>query len=242
MDVYRKTIILILIILLITSIAIPSINASKIIFVNNIFNNHTYEPEPPVTSFCFNEDTGYVALIAIDYPIYHSSGVNATYYKIDNGETQTYQEPFKLPEGLHIVTFWSIDNIGLIESRKSRTLMCDTEPPIVEIIRPKAGTIYLFGAPFFNRIFSETTIYIGQVPVIVNADDKNGYGVSRVFFSYSDRETSYDDESSDGWSNTYSNMHFGNLTISVSAMDKKGLVSEPINITIKVYSFGLFIE
>jgi len=229
-------------ILLMTSIVIPPINANKIIIsVTNTLNDETQEPEPPVTSLYFDEDTGYVTLVAIDYPLDHGSGVKATYYKIDNGETQTYEEPFKLPEGLHFVTFWSVDNCDFREMPKTKQLMCDTEPPIVSITSPREGWLYLFGSPVNERFLSDTTLLcIGRVPVEVYADDKEGYGVSTVFFSYSDGKTSYDDNSSGGWKDSYSNMHFGILTISASAMDKKGLVSEPVNITVLYYSFGFF--
>jgi len=243
MNVCRKTTILFLMILLITFTVIPSINASKVISVNNIFTDDTQGPDDaPVTSLFFDEDTGYVTLVAVDYPLLKNCGVKATYYKIDSGETQTYEEPFKLPEGLHFVTFWSEDKCDPpnVEAQKSKQLMCDTEPPTVSIVSPQDGWLYLFGIPIFERPFRDTTICIGQVPVEVYADDKEGYGVSKVFFSYTDGETSYDDSSSDGWRDIYSNMNFGNLTISVSAMDKKGLISEPVSITILVYGFGFF--
>ncbi len=236
-DICRKTSILFLITLLLTSIIISSINASKIISVTNIL---TDDPEPPITTLYYDELTGYVYLIAVDLPLNDETTIN-TYYKIDNGAIQIYARPFKIPEGTHIVEYWSIDNNNYEEAHKRTTLMLDTTLPTVEIIEPEAGTLYLLGSPIMNRILSKTILCIGQVPIIkVDADDKDGSGVSRVFFSYSDGETSYDDNSSDGWNDIYSNIHFGNLTISVSAMDKKGLISEPVSITILVYSFGFF--
>ena len=233
MNISRKTTILFLITLLVTSIVIPSLNAGKFV---SITNNLTNEPVWPYTYFCFDEDTGYCTLIAYPFEI-----IKATYYKIDGGVTLIYYNPFKLPEGLHTVEFWSITIYDTKETPSSSvTLIVDTTPPTVEIIKPEAGALYLLGSSIMNRIFSKTILCIGQIPIEVYADDKDGYGVSRVFFSYSDGETNYDDNSSDGWNDIYSNMHFGNLTLSVSAMDKKGLISEPVSITIFVYSFGFF--
>ena len=237
-DVCRKTFILFLITLLLTSIVISSINASKVISVTNIL---TDDPEPPITALYYDELTGYVYLIAVDLPLNDNITVYATYYKIDSGEKQMYTGPFKVPEGRHTIEYWSVNTIGNEEYHHRTTLIFDTTPPTVEIIEPETGSLYLLGTRSMNRIYSDTILCIGKVPIIkVDADDKDGYGVSRVFFSYSDGETSYDDNSSDGWSSIYSNMHFGNLTLSVSAMDKKGLISEPVNITILVYSFGFF--
>jgi hypothetical protein len=234
---YKKYIVFVVIVLLLTFTFFPSINASKIISITNIL---TPDPEPPITTLYYDEITGYVTLVAINFPLYMEPRVKATYYIIDDGERQTYEEPFKIPEGTHTVEYWSINTYDMEEFHKSAELMLDTTPPTVKIIEPESGKLYLFGSPIMNRKFSETTICIGQVPVEVDADDKDGYGVSRVFFSYSDGETHYDDNSSDGWSDMYSNMYFGDLTVFVSAMDKKGLVSEPVNTTIKVYSFGFF--
>lgn len=234
---YKKYIIFFVIGLLLTFTFFPSIKTSKIISATNIL---TPDPEPPITTLYYDEITGYVTLVAINFPLYNEPRVKATYYKIDDGERQTYEESFKIPEGTHTVEYWSINTYDMEEIHKSAELMLDTTPPFVEITEPLQGKIYLFGEPKFDRIFNSQTLCIGQAPITIDADDKDGYGVSRVFFSYSDGETSFDDNSSDGWSDIYSNMHFGNLTISVSAMDKKGLMSEPVNTTIKVYSFGFF--
>lgn len=235
MNICRKTTIFFLVILIIISIVVPPINANKVISVTNILP----DPEPPVTSLYFDGITGYVTLIAIHYPLDEYVEIT-TYYRIDSGEIQTYTEPFKIPEGRHIVEFWSVDMYDNQETHKKKTLMFDTTPPTVELIYPEEDGLYIFGNRIMNRILNDTTLCIGQVSVEVYADDKDGYGVSTVYFSYSDGETSYDDNSSDGWRDIYSNIHFGSLTISVCAMDKKGLISEPVNTTIRVYSFGFF--
>lgn len=235
MNVCRKTTIIFLMILLVTSIVIPYINANKIISVSNIFNDEEQDPEPPITKLFFDIDTGYVTLVAIDYPPNHNCGVKATYYKIDIGEIQIYEEPFKLPEGLHTVTYWSVDNCDYKEAEKSKQLMCDTEPPIVSITSPEVGWLYLFGSPIMDRVLSDTTICIGIVPVAATADDNVGTGVNKVLFSYNG-DTGWDDTAP--YTNVFAGRVFGDLTISVTAIDNLGRESDPVEMTIRCYSLG----
>ena len=162
-------------------------------------------------------------------------GVKATYYKIDSGDFEVYTSPFILPEGTHIVYFYSEDICDNKESVKSKTLTFDTTPPKVTITSPEEGKLYIFGTPHMNRIFSSTTICIGKVPVAVTADDHGGTGVNKVLFSYNDES---------GWDNTapyedvFRGRVFGNLTISVTAIDNLGHESDPVEMTIKCYNIG----
>jgi len=61
------------------------------------------------------------------------SGVNVTYYRINNGTLETYTEPFKVKaDGIHLVEFYSVDNAGNKEEVKSAELYIDqTKPEIV---------------------------------------------------------------------------------------------------------------
>lgn len=78
---------------------------------------------PPITTATFDPELRTVTLTAIDPP--HGddpvSGVCATYYYINEGDTQEYYEPFTLPEGDHTVTFWSIDCAGNVEDPNTET-------------------------------------------------------------------------------------------------------------------------
>ncbi|MBN2602807.1 MAG: hypothetical protein JXA91_01585 [Candidatus Thermoplasmatota archaeon] len=204
-----------------------------------IANSYTPEVLPPVTSIFFDEYSGMVTLIAVSYPLTEGSGVNATYYKIDGGSQIKYTEPFKLPEGTHTIEYWSIGNNGKIENRKTKTFTYDSIPPTVEITSPKVKGIYIHGNFITQRIFGTKTLCIGKVPIEVNADDSDGYGVKTVFFKFSNGDTGYDDNATDGWTYNFNNAHFGELEITVTAMDKKELMSEPYTITINVYSLGI---
>jgi len=211
-------------------------------FLNTaIFERTSYatidDDEPPYTHLYFDTVTGEVTLIAVDYPIGGQwSGVKATYYKIDSGDFEVYTAPFILPEGTHTVYFYSEDIMGNKESTRSKTLTLDTTPPTVCITSPKeGGRVYLFGKPIMVRPLSDTTLCIGKVPVQATADENGGSGVNKVLFSYNG-ETAWDDTAP--YTSVFTGRVFGNLTISVSAIDNLGHESYPVEITIKCYCLG----
>jgi hypothetical protein len=195
--------------------------------------------EPPVTSIFFDEYSGMVTLVAVVFPLGGERKVNATYYKIDGGPKTKYNLPFKLPEGKHTVEYWSVDNDDNEEYHKSVTYTYDSTPPTVEITLPKVKGIYFNGDLIMPRILGTKTLCIGKVPIEVNADDGDGYGVKTVFFKFSNGDTGYDNNATDGWTYNFNNAHFGELEITVTAMDKKELMSEPDTMTINVYSLGI---
>lgn len=64
------------------------------------------------------------------------SGVAATYYTIDDGQRQTYGEPFTadLSTGTHTITFWSVDIAGNTEEGSTTNTVSvnvDTVPPMI---------------------------------------------------------------------------------------------------------------
>lgn len=195
---------------------------------------------PPVITLYFDPVTGIVTLIAYDFPLDKASGVNATYYRIDDGDIQRYTGPFKLPEGRHTVEYWSVDNVGNIEPHKIAELLLDTTPPTVEFVEPLPNRIYLFGSPITSRMFNNVTLCIGKVPIAVVADDHDGSGIRMVLFTMNN-ETAYDEtpDEADRYTCIYRHVYFGTLAITAVAMDKKGYVSEPVTITVKVCGLGL---
>jgi hypothetical protein len=194
----------------------------------------TDEVEPQTTLY-FDPDTGTVTLVAIDLPLDKGVGVDATYYKVDGGETQTYGGPFTIDEGTHTVEYWSVDNNANEEVHTTVSLTVDTTPPVVEITEPLENKIYLFGSPIMDRILGSGTLCLGKVPVKATATDDSG--VQAVLFKYNG-ETHWDNEAP--YEDTFDEMHFGPLTISVSAIDVNGLTSDPVTMDITVYCLGLF--
>ncbi|MDQ3812688.1 MAG: chitobiase/beta-hexosaminidase C-terminal domain-containing protein, partial [Armatimonadota bacterium] len=58
------------------------------------------------------------------------SGVAATYYRVNDGATQTYAAPFSLSgDGTYTVTYWSVDKAGNAEQPRSLTIEIDATAP-----------------------------------------------------------------------------------------------------------------
>ena len=226
---------------------IGSISATCLTLDNDVSNDNNSEKsimncckppynDPPVTSIFWNPETGMVTLIA-EYM--GDCSIKDTYYKIDGGSTQIYVGAFFSGEGIHTVTYWSEDVCGNIELPKTATFIFDSTPPTIEIISPEEGKLYLNGSPIMDRIFDNKTLCIGKVPVVAFADDGDGSDVSMVMFSFSNGDSGYDDDGTNGFTYLFKNMHFGVLTITAVAIDNAGLVSTPDSMTLDVYNLGL---
>jgi hypothetical protein len=223
MHVYSKAVAILIMFLFLMALAVPITDGDC----------QLDDMEDPVTSIFFDEYSGMVTLVAVVYPLGGERKVNATYYKIDGGPQTKYTLPFQLPEGTHTVRYWSVDNFHNMENIKSATFTYDSTPPSVEIISPELGEIYFHG----NRILTlgDKTICIGKVPISVVASDETS-GVDMVFFKVMN-DTGFD--TTPPYEYTYKGAHFGELTITVTAMDKLGWMSEPATMTIDVYSLGI---
>jgi hypothetical protein len=65
------------------------------------------------------------------------SGVEATYYSVDGGDSQPYDGSFQFTEGgIHTITFWSVDKAGNVEDKtaggNSITLKIDNINPTID--------------------------------------------------------------------------------------------------------------
>jgi len=195
--------------------------------------------DPPVTSIFWNPETGMVTLIAEDWPPGGPCPIKDTYYKIDGGSTQIYVGAFFSGEGTHTVTYWSEDVCDNVEDPKTATFIFDSTPPTIEIISPEEGKLYLFGSSAIWRIIDSGTLCIGKLSVVAFADDGDGSSVSMVMFSFSNGDSGYDDDGTNGFTYLFKDMHFGVLTITAVAIDNMGLVSTPDSMTLDVYNLGL---
>jgi hypothetical protein len=228
--------------LVICLLLVPSAYAGVTTKLNDVENNEidilNVDNEPPVTSIYWDSVPYIITLVAVDYGN-PPSGVKATYYGINGGETQTYTEPFFIGEGTHTVEYWSVDNVDNEETHKKATFTFDSTPPTVKITSPVKGKLYLNGSPIMYRLIGSETLCIGKVPVAAKADDGDGSGVSMVLFSFSNGDSGYDDNGTNGFTYLFKSMHFGALIITVVAIDNIGLVSTSDWMTLDVYNLGL---
>ncbi|RLI32207.1 hypothetical protein DRO66_11665, partial [Candidatus Bathyarchaeota archaeon] len=92
--------------------------------------------DPPVTTHTFTGTMGdggwyvsdvEVTLTAVDI----GSGVDSTWYKLDDDDWQEYIGPFTvITEGIHSLLYYSIDNVSNVESTNSVDLKIDKTPPV----------------------------------------------------------------------------------------------------------------
>jgi len=77
------------------------------------------------------------------------SGVAQTYWQLDGGSTQTGTTITVSGEGIHSLTFWSVDNADNVEGAKSAEVKIDRTPPQITLQWPGAsisdGQSFYFG-------------------------------------------------------------------------------------------------
>lgn len=104
---------------------------------------------PPVTIISFNppepdgENGWYVSNVTATLnSTDNESGVNITYYRVNNGGWEEYENPFFLnTSNVYWIEFYSIDNAGNVENVTSASCDVDVVPPVTHIIINDNGVI-----------------------------------------------------------------------------------------------------
>ena len=86
------------------------------------------------------------------------SGTASTFYSVDGGTTQTYAGAFSIDnEGVHQLTFWSVDNLGNTETQRSLSIKIDRTSGTVQ------GTL--------SGVLGNLNYYTTPVQVTLTASD-----------------------------------------------------------------------
>jgi len=125
--------------------------------------------EPPVTTD--NAPAGWqntdvsVTLSCTDT----GSGCASTTYELDGGATVTGNTVSITTDGIHVITYRSVDAVGNVETTRSATVMIDTTPP--ELTLPGDFTVAATEGASAAAIFSAgaTDLVDGTVPVNCSA-------------------------------------------------------------------------
>jgi len=112
------------------------------------------------------------------------SGVNATYYKLNNGEWERYNDKIKISaDGGYTLHYYSVDNEGNAENEKTISFRIDITAPFIEFKKPSYGYLYIMGRQILPL---RHTIIIGKANLVVDAFDETS-GIEKVEF-YVDEE------------------------------------------------------
>jgi len=120
----------------------------------------TVKTVPPVTSLGYSSPhyvrpdstvslskNTYISLSTLD----DGAGITSTYYGLESGNWTQYTIPFTLPgipDGLHTLYFYSVDEVGNEETIKSFGFIMDNTGPIVSLDSPTNGSV--LAAPTVN--------------------------------------------------------------------------------------------
>ncbi|MGC9308304.1 MAG: PKD domain-containing protein [Thermoplasmatota archaeon] len=156
----------------------------------------TVDTTPPRTNVTLNGTEGEhgwytdnvtVTLDAED----NTSGVDTTYYKINDGNWTEYQTKFKVrTEGNNTIRYYSTDDAGNTEPTKNVSFGIDKTEPTVTIDSPEEGYIYLFGRQLLPTIRGRTYSF-GRITIEVTVNAAPS-GVDKVRFLV-DGEVEYTD-------------------------------------------------
>ncbi|UCG69899.1 MAG: DUF2341 domain-containing protein, partial [Thermoplasmata archaeon] len=143
------------------------------------------DDEPPVTTIdhidgarglndWYIDESVIIWLHAADFPEQTGSGIDSTYYTINNGQTQEYNPSSGIQllatqqsdwMGQWMVTFWSVDNANNVENRNKQentiNIKIDAEPPFVEITEP--ANEQEVTVPFWVRVDATDNAEIDKV-------------------------------------------------------------------------------
>ena len=100
------------------------------------------------------------------------SGVKATYYQVDVGPFTEYTAPFQITGvGTHIVSYYSVDNLGNREDVKSFKITISPVNFELEITRPTTG-VYIMGKKVLT--LAQGIIVIGPITIEASVESFTG--------------------------------------------------------------------
>jgi len=172
---------------------------------------------PPETNYSIEEEKEWyneeveITLNATD----NMSGINVTYYKINNEEWETYNGSFNVSsEGINTVYFYSIDNAGNEEQEKNFEVKIDFTPP---------ETTYSI-----NATYGKNGWIRDSAKITLNATD-NLSGVNATYYKINGGSW----EKYDGKIEIATD---GEYTIRFYSIDNAGNIEDEKNLTLKIDS------
>ena len=152
------------------------------------------------------------------------SGINETWYKINNEEWQKYTGPSTIEDdGEYKLDYYSTDNACNAESIQSTEIKIDTVNPSISLKKPVENRLYISDRELIH--LPSRTIIIGKVTIGVDVNDATS-GIDKVVF-YVDDDPKYTD-TIDPYEYVYDTKSFllRPHTIKVNVIDNAGNTKE----------------
>jgi len=152
------------------------------------------------------------------------SGINETWYKINNEDWQKYTGPSTIEDdGEYKLEYYSTDNACNAESIQSTEIKIDTVKPSISLKKPVENRLYIFDRELIH--LPSRTIIIGKVTIEVDVTDATS-GIDKVLF-YVDDDPKYTD-TIDPYEYVYDTKSFllRPHTIKVNVIDNAGNTKE----------------
>ncbi len=180
------------------------------------------DTQPPNTTCNLNGTAGdndwYTSNVTVTLTAEDNLGVDAVYYKIDDGNWTLYQTSFAVTaEGDNRVYYYAVDDAGNKESIQNTSIKIDKTKPSVTITTPEEGYIYLFGRRLLPTIRGNTYAF-GRITIEATVDASPA-DTDKVRFLVDDdvQFTDFEEPYSWRWG-----MAFGRHTVGVKAIDMAG--------------------
>ena len=142
-----------------------------------------------------------------------TSGVRATYYRLNSGATVTYTGPISISaQGTDTLTYWSVDRANNVETSKTATFRLDTIPPTTTVHESPSPD-----SAGWNQ---------GSVVVTLTAAD-TGSGVDKTYYRLGSSEATI-------YSAPISVTASGTTTLEYWTQDKLGNVESAEMVAIKI--------
>ena len=121
------------------------------------------------------------------------SGVDTIMYTLDGQGYQPYTHSIVLyskgREGMHTISYYSVDKVGNREDEKTSSFGIDVTDPGLTIEKPKKWYLYIFGIGL--PLYLNNTVVIGPLRALASVNE-SGSGVNRTEFYLNDQLVTVD--------------------------------------------------
>jgi len=128
------------------------------------------------------------------------SGVDYTMYNLDGQGYERYAHSIVIygrdHEGMHTISYYSVDKVGNAESEKTVSFGIDITNPVLSVEKPRIGYLYLMGIVLFRNL--QQTVVIGPLRATASVND-TGSGVNKTEFYVNDQLVGVDTEAPYTW-------------------------------------------